>query len=82
MDAITGAIQEKRIEMKTIVDTTNGTVLVDTCNTPDHRLETMVFVCDKNGNVCDWRDLDCMQYKTIPEAIKGHATMAEKRRKR
>ena len=73
---------KKGIEMKTIVDTTSGFVLVDTRNTPDHGPETMVFVCDKNGNVCDWRDLDCMRYKTIPEAIKGHAVMIEKWRKR
>ena len=68
--------------MTTIVETSHGFVLVDTCNTFDCGLETMVFKCTEDGKVTNWHDLDCRRYITIPEAIKGHALMVEKWRKK
>ena len=40
--------------------------------------ETMVFKCDKNGNVEDWGDLDVKNYKTEKEAVLGHKKMIKK----
>lgn len=36
--------------MRTIVETSKGYVLIDTCDTADHGLETMVFRCQKICN--------------------------------
>lgn len=68
--------------MRTIVETSKGYVLVDTCDTADHGLETMVFRCTEDGEVQSWRDLDARRYETIPEAEKGHLDMIEKWRSR
>lgn len=35
---------------------------VSSCDTFDHRYETMIFQCDKNGNVAEWNDLYCEHY--------------------
>ena len=35
--------------MRTIVETSKGYVLIDTCDTADHGLETMVFRCTEDG---------------------------------
>ena len=78
MDAIAGSIQERGAEMRTIVETSKGYVLIDTCDTADHGLETMVFRCTEDGEVQSWRDLDARRYGTIPEAEKGHLDMIEK----
>lgn len=37
--------------MRTIVETSKGYVLIDTCDTADHVLETMVFRCTEDGEV-------------------------------
>ena len=64
--------------MRTIVETSKGYVLIDTCDTADYGLETMVFRCTEDGEVQSWRDLDARRYITIQEAIKGHWNMIEK----
>lgn len=64
--------------MRTIVETSKGYVLIDTCDTADHGLETMVFRCAEDGEVKSWSDLDARRYATIPEAMKGHWDMVEK----
>ena len=51
MDAIARNIQERGAEMRTIVKTSKGYVLIDTCDTADHGLETMVFRCTEDGEV-------------------------------
>ena len=78
MDAIAGSIQERGITMRTIVETSKGYVLVDTCDTADHGLETMVFSCTEDGNAISYSDLDVRQYATVREAIKGHWDLVEK----
>ena len=40
--------------------------------------ETMVFKCDKDGDVEDWGELDKENYETEEEAKKGHKKMVEK----
>lgn len=40
--------------------------------------ETMVFACDKNGNVSDWSDLDSDNYQSKNDALIGHNKMVEK----
>lgn len=49
MDATAGSIQERGAIMRTIVETSKGYVLIDTCDTADHGLETMVFRCTEDG---------------------------------
>lgn len=53
-------------------------MLIDTCDTADHGLETMVFRCTEDGEVQSWSDLDARRYATVPEAEKGHLDMIEK----
>ena len=53
-------------------------VWIDTCYTFDHGYETMVFKCDENGNVENWKDLDCDRYSSQQAAIEGHDNMVEK----
>lgn len=53
--------------MRTIVETSKGYVLIDTCDTADHGLETMVFRCAEDGEVKNWSNLDTRRYATIPE---------------
>lgn len=52
--------------------------MIDTCDTADHGLETMVFRCTEDGEVQSWSDLDARRYATVPEAEKGHLDMIEK----
>jgi len=48
------------MKLRNVVNTRNhGYVAIDTCYTFDHGFETMVFKCDKNGNIIDWSDLRC-----------------------
>ena len=61
------------------IKTKNGrSVVVDTCYTLDHGLETMVFTSDEQGNVTSWTDLDAETYSTSEEAEEGHRQMIEK----
>ena len=78
MDAIAGSIQERGAEMRTIVETSKGYVLVDTCDPADHGLETMVLSCTEDGNAISYSDLDVRHYATVREAIKGHWDLVEK----
>ena len=51
------------MKLRNVVNTRNhGYVAIDTCYTFDHGFETMVFKCDKNGNIIDWSDLDVDMY--------------------
>ena len=43
----------------------------------DYNYETMIFTCDKEGEVEDWQDLYCEKYKTIEEANNGHQEIIE-----
>ena len=40
--------------------------------------ETMVFKCDKNGDVESWSELDKNNYPTEAEAKKGHKEMVSR----
>lgn len=55
-----------------------GYVWIDTCDTFYHEWETMVFRCDKNGNVSDWMCLDSELHIRKDHAFKGHDEMVEK----
>lgn len=59
-------------------DKTGQYVRMDTCNTFDAGLETMVFRCDQNGEVKNWEELDDMHYGNVTEATEGHIRMWEK----
>ena len=62
-----------------IIQTRTGKyVYIDTCWTIDHGWETMVFTCDKNGNVTSWVDIDVMIYATKTDADEGHTEMINK----
>ena len=51
---------------------------VDSNNTFDHGYETMVFACNNEGEVTDWKDLDCKRYHSLEEMQAGHKAMVEK----
>ena len=68
--------------MRTIVKTSRGYVMVDTYDTFDAGLETMVFSCTEGGSIISYGYLDVRHYATVPEAIKGHMDMIEKWRSR
>ena len=51
----------------------NGKVYyVDSVETSDCGLETMVFKCDENGEVTDWTDLYCERYNNYAEMLNRH----------
>lgn len=63
----------------TVVKTkTRGYVYIDTRYTFDCGWETMVFRCNKNGEVIDWIDLDVDRYNSREEADRGHYRMVMK----
>lgn len=67
------------MKLRNVVNTRNhGYVAIDTCYTFDHGFETMVFKCDKNGNIIDWSDLDVDMYDNAEKAEEGHKEMIEK----
>ena len=49
-------------------DKTGQYVRIDTYNTFDAGLETMVFRCDQNGEVKNWEELEDMHYGNVTEA--------------
>ncbi len=55
-----------------------GYVWVDTCYTLDHGYESMVFKCDKEGNVEDWGNLDMELYDSWGDALIGHDLICAK----
>lgn len=61
-----------------IVESNGKHFYVDSCNTPDHGYETMVFACDANGNVTDWMDLYAEWYDTASAMKDGHKVIVEK----
>lgn len=66
------------MKLRNVVNTRNhGYVAIDTCYTFDHGFETMVFKCDKNGNIIDWSDLDVDMYDNAEKAEEGHKEMIE-----
>lgn len=69
------------MHLKNIVETNkvkSGYVYVSTADTFDAGLETMVFECDKSGDVSDWGDLDYDRYNDLNEASDGHKMMVAK----
>ena len=42
--------------------------------------ETMIFPCDRNGNVTDWIDLYCENYRAEEEMAIRHVAIVEKMR--
>lgn len=67
------------MKLRNVVNTRNhGYVAIDTCYTFDHGFETMVFKCDKNGNIIDWSELDVDMYDNAEKAEEGHKEMIEK----
>lgn len=76
---ITGKRINEMMKLRNVVNTRNhGYVAIDTCYTFDHGFETMVFKCDKNGNIIDWSDLDVDMYDNAEKAEEGHKEMIEK----
>lgn len=61
-----------------VIRTSNGYVLVDTCEPFDCGWETMVFKCNKTGKVTKWADLDCERYPDREHAELGHYEMIHK----
>ena len=45
---------------------------VDSCWTDDHRYETMVFPCKRNGKVTSYWDLYCETYSTASKMKLRH----------
>lgn len=56
-----------------IVEVNGNYYYVDSRYTFDHGYETMVFPCDSNGKVTNWRDLYANWYDTNTEMEIGHA---------
>lgn len=50
---------------------------VDSCFTPDCCLETMIFACDSNGNVTDWKDLYAEWHDTVAKMETRHKEIVE-----
>lgn len=75
----TGAfLQKKQNGLKAILDQgDNQFVLVDTTQMIDGSFETLVFSCDEEGNILDFKDLDCDSYTSGKEAMCGHQRMIE-----
>lgn len=75
----TGAfLQKKQNSLKAILDQgDNQFVLVDTTQMIDGSFETLVFSCDEEGNILDFKDLDCDSYTLEEEAMCGHQRMIE-----
>ena len=61
-----------------IVESSVGTVLIDSADTFDVGYETMVFKCDKNGHVEDYLDLDRAIYTSVEDMERGHQQMINK----
>lgn len=40
--------------------------------------ETMVFACDADGKVTNWRDLDCVRSTNLGDAVFTHETMVNR----
>lgn len=75
----TGAcLQKKQNSLKAILDQgDNQFVLVDTTQMIDGSFESLVFSCDEEGNILDFKDLDCDSYTLEEEAMCGHQRMIE-----
>lgn len=75
----TGAcLQKKQNSLKAILNQgDNQFVLVDTTQMIDGSFETLVFSCDEEGNILDFKDLDCDSYTSGKEAMCGHQRMIE-----
>jgi len=62
-----------------LIKTRNGKfVLIDTRWTIDAGWETMVFSANKNGEVTNGLDFDCVQYGSKEEAAVGHTEIINK----
>lgn len=77
-----GALSEDFEKMSNIVKYNNKTYFVDTANTPDHGLETMIFeskdqpetndIRKVNGDLIDFADLYTEYHQSDEEATEGH----------
>lgn len=65
------------LNLKTVIERATGHYIVSTVDTFDAGLETMVFRCDKSGNVTDYTDLAAARYDTEEEARNGHQHMVD-----
>ena len=61
-----------------IVNSSVGTVLVDSADTFDVGYETMVFKCDKTGHIEEYLELDRAIYTSVEDMERGHQEMIEK----
>lgn len=78
LNMMLGLAREEGRMSDTFEAASGKTYYVDSNNTLDHGYETMVFECDKDGNVTSWRDLDCELYDSLEEMQAGHKAMVEK----
>lgn len=77
-----GALCEGFKKMSNIVKYNGKTYFVDTANTPDHGLETMIFLSKEqpetdniknvDSDLIDFADLYTEYYQSEEKAIKGH----------
>lgn len=63
---------------RTIISNGENHFCIDTCFTDDYGNESMVFMCDENGQVTDWSDLDCRRYFDDSEMENVHNEMVQK----
>lgn len=63
--------------MKNIIKKNGKHYLVSTVDTFDNGWETMVFLCDADGEVADWAELACNRYSDREEADTGHFEMVQ-----
>ena len=45
---------------------------IDSCDTPDQGLETMVFECDRYGKHINWNDVYVENYSDVTEMLNRH----------
>ena len=68
------------MRLSDVVQVNRNYYWVDSCLTMDHGYETMIFPCDRNGNVTDWIDLYCENYRAEEEMAIRHVAIVEKMR--
>lgn len=65
------------MKFRDIVEINRKHYVVDSCFTLDCGFETMIFACDSNGNVTDWKDLYAEWYDTVAEMETRHKEIVE-----
>ena len=69
---LNGVLKSESTKLSDVVEHKGNYYFVDSCYTLDHGYETMIFPCDKNGNVTNWGDLYCDIYDTESEMVCAH----------